>query len=193
MEVFGIGLPELMVIAVIALIVLGPERLPDAARTLGKGIADFRRAIEPARSAWNDLTNEVTSVTGTVKSAATGTSSASGMPLIRSNGAKTTAMTTTSPWKVHPIMADMTVEEREQFMQGGQIPPRIVEQLAATDANGSGNGRVKGAFPEIVDIDYPMPFGKIAFQQAPQTTQSLDELVYPEPGAPGSTQDEEPA
>ncbi len=190
MEVFGIGLPELMLIAVIALIVLGPERLPDAARTLGKGIADFRRAIEPARSAWNDLTNEVTSMTGTVKSAATGASS---MPLIRSNGAKTTAMTTESPWKVHPIMADMTAEEREQFMHGGQIPPRILEQLAQSGANGSGNGRVKGAFPEIVDIDYPMPFGKIAFQQAPHATQSLDELAYPEPGATGSTQEEEQA
>jgi len=187
-EVFGIGLPELMLIAVIALIVLGPERLPDAARTLGKGIADFRRAVEPARSAWNELTNEVTSVTGAVRSAATGGPS---MPVIRSNGAKTTAMTTESPWKVHPIMADMTAEERAEFMRGGQIPPRIVEQLAQSSANGAGNGRVKGAFPDIVDIDYPMPFGKIAYQPAPTNTQSLDELTYPEPGASRSNKEDQ--
>lgn len=41
---FGIGMPELMVIMVVALIVLGPKRLPDVARALGKGLAEFRRA-----------------------------------------------------------------------------------------------------------------------------------------------------
>ena len=41
---FGIGLPELMVILVVALVVLGPKRLPDVARMLGRGLAEFRRA-----------------------------------------------------------------------------------------------------------------------------------------------------
>jgi Tat protein translocase TatB subunit len=41
---FGIGMPELMVIMVVALIVLGPKRLPEIARALGKGLAEFRRA-----------------------------------------------------------------------------------------------------------------------------------------------------
>jgi Tat protein translocase TatB subunit len=41
---FGIGMPELMVILVVALIVLGPKRLPEIARALGKGLAEFRRA-----------------------------------------------------------------------------------------------------------------------------------------------------
>jgi Tat protein translocase TatB subunit len=40
---FGIGLPELIVILVVALIVLGPKRLPEVARTLGKAMAEFRR------------------------------------------------------------------------------------------------------------------------------------------------------
>jgi Tat protein translocase TatB subunit len=40
---FGIGMPELLVIFVVALVVLGPKRLPEMARTLGKAMAEFRR------------------------------------------------------------------------------------------------------------------------------------------------------
>jgi Tat protein translocase TatB subunit len=41
---FGIGAPELVVILVVALIVLGPERLPEVARALGKAMAELRRS-----------------------------------------------------------------------------------------------------------------------------------------------------
>ncbi|MFV0348388.1 MAG: Sec-independent protein translocase protein TatB [Halodesulfovibrio sp.] len=40
---FGIGTTEILVILVVALIVLGPKSLPKIARTLGKGMAEFRR------------------------------------------------------------------------------------------------------------------------------------------------------
>ncbi|MBW1765860.1 MAG: twin-arginine translocase TatA/TatE family subunit [Deltaproteobacteria bacterium] len=43
---FGIGVPELIIIMVIALIVIGPNKLPDLARALGKGMAEFRKATQ---------------------------------------------------------------------------------------------------------------------------------------------------
>ena len=48
---FGIGPTELVVILVVALLVLGPKRLPEIARALGKGLAEFRRATADVTSA----------------------------------------------------------------------------------------------------------------------------------------------
>ena len=41
---FGIGMPELILIAVVALIVLGPKKLPDLAKSLGRAVREFKKA-----------------------------------------------------------------------------------------------------------------------------------------------------
>jgi Tat protein translocase TatB subunit len=41
---FGIGMPELILIAVVALIVLGPKRLPDLAKSMGRAMREFKKA-----------------------------------------------------------------------------------------------------------------------------------------------------
>jgi len=51
---FGIGMPELLLILALALIVLGPKKLPELARAAGKGLAEFKRATDDMKSAFNE-------------------------------------------------------------------------------------------------------------------------------------------
>jgi TatA/E family protein of Tat protein translocase len=46
---FGLGFPEIIVILAVALIVLGPKRLPELAQSLGKALKEFRKATSEVR------------------------------------------------------------------------------------------------------------------------------------------------
>jgi Tat protein translocase TatB subunit len=50
---FGIGMQEVLLILVIALVVIGPKKLPEVAKALGKGYGEFRRAFEDMKSSIN--------------------------------------------------------------------------------------------------------------------------------------------
>lgn len=43
---FGIGMQEILIILVVALLVIGPKRLPELAKTLGRGLAEFKKAAD---------------------------------------------------------------------------------------------------------------------------------------------------
>jgi len=43
---FGMGMPEIILILAVALIVLGPKKLPEIAKSLGRGIAEFKKATQ---------------------------------------------------------------------------------------------------------------------------------------------------
>ncbi|MGA1823057.1 MAG: twin-arginine translocase TatA/TatE family subunit [bacterium] len=56
---FGIGITEIIVILVIALLLIGPDKLPELARTLGKGLSEFKNAAEDFRNSVRvDFNNE---------------------------------------------------------------------------------------------------------------------------------------
>jgi sec-independent protein translocase protein TatA len=46
----SIGMPEMLVILVIALIIFGPRKLPELGKSLGKSLAEFKRASNDLRS-----------------------------------------------------------------------------------------------------------------------------------------------
>src|SRR5215813_56309 len=46
----SIGMPELIIIFVIALIIFGPRKLPELGRSLGKSLAEFKKASNELRS-----------------------------------------------------------------------------------------------------------------------------------------------
>lgn len=69
---FGIGMPEMILIMVVALIIIGPKKLPDLAKSLGRAIGEFRKAtsdlkdsivpgddLANVKSAFKDLNKEV--------------------------------------------------------------------------------------------------------------------------------------
>ena len=51
---FGIGMPELLIILVVALIVVGPKKLPDMAKGLGKGLSQFRKAADEIKEEFSE-------------------------------------------------------------------------------------------------------------------------------------------
>lgn len=57
---FGIGFQEMLIILVVILIFFGPKRLPDLAKSIGKGIAEFKKASDEVRKGIDDAMKEET-------------------------------------------------------------------------------------------------------------------------------------
>ncbi len=63
-----LSIPHLIIIFVVALVVFGPQKLPELARTLGKVMAEFRRATNELRGTFEEQMRELERETQTAKS-----------------------------------------------------------------------------------------------------------------------------
>lgn len=64
MNVFGIGLPEMVLIMVVALLVFGPKKLPEIGRSMGKAIRGFQEASKEFE---NEFKREAAKIEESVK------------------------------------------------------------------------------------------------------------------------------
>ncbi len=67
---FGMGVPEILLILALALIIIGPKKIPDLAKSLGKALGEFKRAtsdfkdaidIEDVKNPLNDIKDDIKS------------------------------------------------------------------------------------------------------------------------------------
>ncbi|MCG8563530.1 MAG: twin-arginine translocase TatA/TatE family subunit [Desulfobacterales bacterium] len=63
---FGLGMPEILLILAIALIVIGPKKLPELAKTLGRAMGEFKRSAQDFKDSL-DVDTTLTDVTPKVK------------------------------------------------------------------------------------------------------------------------------
>ncbi len=55
---FNMGMTEMLIIGAIALVVVGPKKLPDIARALGRGMKEFKKATNEFKTTIKDELNE---------------------------------------------------------------------------------------------------------------------------------------
>ena len=67
---FGIGLPEMLLIMALALIVVGPDKLPDLARSLAKGMMELKKTAESLKGSFADKDNPLNEIRPELEEAA---------------------------------------------------------------------------------------------------------------------------
>jgi sec-independent protein translocase protein TatA len=117
MNFFGIGLPELAVIAAIGLLVFGPKRLPELGRTLGRTLKGFQSA---SREFEQEFRKVVDTVEAEVASAETAAADSPG------SAASAAQLTASSPSGAQPVAADTGSLARAEAEALAAIPAEAV-------------------------------------------------------------------
>ena len=143
MNIFGIGLPEMAVIAAIGLLVFGPKRLPELGKTLGKTLKGFQSASsqfeQEFRKAVDTVSNDT--VSATAVSATAVPASAVSAPAVSAPAVSAPAVSAPA---VSAQSVSAAVESSEALATGaGAVAP--TDTLAASQSPAAGPG-----VPELV-------------------------------------------
>lgn len=63
---FGVGMPELLIILGLALVILGPKKLPEIAKGLGRAMREFKNATDGMRESFREETEELEEIKDTI-------------------------------------------------------------------------------------------------------------------------------
>jgi Tat protein translocase TatB subunit len=127
---FGIGTGELLLLLVIALVVLGPERMPKLARDLGKAMADFRRTSDELRNEFLNADKYVDAVASTTPSQPVASDAQAALPAGETPPVTEAAVATGVP--AEPVEPDETVFDREAREARARLrDPERMEQAKA--------------------------------------------------------------
>jgi sec-independent protein translocase protein TatA len=82
MNIFGIGLPEMAVIAAIGLLVFGPKRLPELGKTLGRTLRGFQSASQEFEKEFRSAIDSESAASGAAGQNGTAISASAEMPAL---------------------------------------------------------------------------------------------------------------
>lgn len=144
----SIGAPEVLVVLIIALLFLGPERLPKAAKSLGKAVGEFRRVTGGFQAEMRDA---VDSVVNPIKSTLSSTPS-----------------TTTD------VTVDRTPASIETSGSPSTSSPDLRDRPAAADGNGNGDGLASLKPADIALPGLDADWSGLGASDAPTTGPTVD-------------------
>lgn len=138
---FGIGMPEMLLILAVALIVIGPKKLPDLARSLGKAMGEFKKATSELKESIqiDSELKEVKTTFDEIDRDLKKTSSSS------ADNGDTTPPDTGAQAQADPLETVKAAFDREDA-DGGESS--LKDDPSAADAGPAGNTRTKANTPE---------------------------------------------
>jgi len=119
---FGIGLPEMILIMALALIVIGPDKLPDLARSLAKGLMELKKTAESLKTSFTEEGNPLDEIRPELEEAAKSLKTNLLDPPAQLLDQSSALLGETNP-------ADMAAEAYQELMkQTGKAPEHVSDQ-----------------------------------------------------------------
>lgn len=148
----SLGGTELLVILVVALVIFGPRKLPQLSRSLGRSLADFKRASQDFKETWEKeariaddlkLDNISRAMLPPEESHSTGATVGRGSPLSSTGETETTGDEAASA--TAPMSAPATASDA---LNASTVPPPSIRPVPADSSLVQNNGSVPHASAE---------------------------------------------